>query len=105
MIEREFAGEIRRFELRYPRGWPSSSVGCFETPKMGNLTELADRAGRIALGGDHVRHILAHALAGPDDPVGLLRAQRMVEQEMDGKPLLPFMRIAAEVVVDAFQGI
>lgn len=92
-------------ELRYPRNWPRSAVGCFETERFGNLAELAERAGRVALGAGHVRHVLAHALAGPDDPVALLKAQRLVADEMEGKPLLPFMRLAAEVIVDAFQGL
>jgi len=104
MIEREFAGEKRRFALGYPRNWPRSSVGCFETARFGNLAELWERGRRGLLGDGHVRHVLAHALAGPDDPAALIRAQRMVAEAMAGEPLAEFQALALEIIIDAYAG-
>jgi hypothetical protein len=101
---REFAGEERLFQLCTPRNWPVVRVGCFETERFGNLAALWELGKRGLLGDGHVRHVLAHALAGADNPIGLLNAHRLVEEEMRDKPLAPFQALAVEVVIEAYAG-
>jgi hypothetical protein len=104
MLSREFAGETRELALRYPRNWPTVRVGCYETERFGNLAALWELGKRNLLGDGHVRHVLAHALAGADNPVALLKAHRLVEEEMQGKPLAAFQALALEVIIDAYAG-
>lgn len=104
MLSREFAGETRELALRYPRNWPVVRVGCYETERFGSLAMLVELGRRNLLGDGHVRHVLAHALAGADNPIGLLNAHRLVEEEMRDKPLAPFIGLAAEIIEEAFVG-
>jgi hypothetical protein len=104
VLRREFAGEERDFALCYPRNWPVVATGSFETDRFGNLATLVELGRRNLLGDGHVRHVLAHALAGADNPVGLLNAYRLVEEEMRDKPLAPFIGLAANVIEDALVG-
>lgn len=103
-MQRDFAGEPRTFRLGYPRAWPLVRTGCFETDRWGNLADLWERGRAGLLGDGHVRHVLAHALAGPDDPVALLKAHRLVAEEMADKPLAPFQALAIEIIIDAYAG-
>jgi hypothetical protein len=100
MISADFAGEIREFELR-----PTQFVGAtdFETPH-GTLGDLAQLAARGMLGAVHVRHVLAHALAGPDNPLAFYRAQKIVGEELEGKPLAPYISLVTEIITEAFAG-
>jgi hypothetical protein len=104
MLRREFAGEEREFALRYPRNWPIVATGCFESERFGNLAQLWELARNTLLGDGRVRHVLAHALAGPDNPVALLQAYRLVQNEMADKPLAPFQALATAVIIDAYTG-
>jgi hypothetical protein len=104
MLRREFAGEERDFALCTPRNWPTVRVGCYETERFGNLAALWELGKRGLLGDGHVRHVLAHALAGADNPVGLLNAYRVVEEEMRDKPLAAFQALAIEVIIEAYAG-
>jgi hypothetical protein len=104
VLRREFAGEERDFGLRYPRNWPVVATGCFETERFGNLAALWELGRRNLLGDGIVRHVLAHALAGADDPVGFYKATLLVDEEMLGKPLAPFQALAIEVIIDAYAG-
>lgn len=104
MLRREFAGEARDFALRYPRNWPVVSTGCFETERFGNLAALWELGKRNLLGDGHVRHLLAHALAGADDPVAFYNAVLLVEDEMRDKPLAPYQALVVEIIIDAYAG-
>jgi hypothetical protein len=100
-----FAGEERSFQLRYPRNWPSVAVGCFENERFGNLATLWELAKVGLLGAGHVRHVLAHALAGADNPLAMMKARQIVEEEMRGKPLAAFQALAIEIIIDAYAGV
>lgn len=104
MITATFAGEARRFALGTPRNWPTVAVGCFEGERFGNLATLVELARRNLLGDGAVRHVLAHALAGPDNPLGMLRAEQLVRDEMQGKPLAAYLKLVLDVLVDAYVG-
>lgn len=104
MVTADFAGESRQFALRYPRNWPGVAVGCFESERFGNLAALWELGRRGLLGDGHVRHVLAHALAGPDNPLAMLKAQKLVAEEMAGKPLVSYVALAIQIVIDAYAG-
>ena len=101
MIKEVFAGEERTFELR-----PSMYLTGpgYETKRIGSLGDWALRIREGSLGVIHVQHIISHALAGPDNPVGLLKASNLVQEEMAGKPLAPYLNLATAIVVDAVAG-
>lgn len=104
MVTAEFAGEERQFALRYPRNWPSVTTGCFESERFGNLATLWEVGRRGLLGDGAVRHVLAHALAGADNPLGMLKAHQVVAEEMRDKPLAPFQSLAIQILIDAYAG-
>jgi hypothetical protein len=97
-IEREFAGETRRFELRGPD--PVRLYRGIEGEGLGNIWELAQRASAKALGRGHVEQILAHGLSR-GHATTLLDARLLVRDEMRGKPLASFLPLALEVLAAA----
>ncbi len=103
MIERVFAGESRQFALRPSRFSHLGPFG-YEGSQHGNLAMLWQQAKSISLPDSAVRHVLAHALAGPDDPAALFRARTIVAEEMDGKPLAVYMALARDVLIEALVG-
>lgn len=100
-VEREFAGEVRRFQLPLPdtlklyRGIESEGVG--------NISELAQRAAAGTLGTARVEHILAHALSR-GHPLTLLRMRELVRAEMRDKPLSSLEGLAVSVLTASYVG-
>lgn len=103
MIERQFAGALRKFALR-PSAFSHLGPFGYEASQFGNLAILWEQAKNVSLPDAAVRHLLTHALAGPDDPAALLRARTLIAEEMDGKPLAGYMALARDVLIEALVG-
>jgi hypothetical protein len=101
-IEREFAGEIWRFQL--PPANPTRLYRGIEGEGIGNLSELAMRARNGTLSARAVECIIAHALS-QGHPITLMRMRDVVHDEMAGKPLAEFIPLALEIVLAAYAGL
>lgn len=99
MIEFQFAGEKREFALKPSRYSRFAKEAGFDS--IGTLAELFKKSSTLSFTDSEVRHLLAHALAGPDNPVKLMKMRELVDEEMDGKPLAPFLALASLLVSDA----
>lgn len=103
MIERSFAGELRQFALR-PSAFARFGPMGYEVPQFGNLVSLWKQAEDMTLSEAAVRHVITHALAGPDDPVALIRARRLVADEMDGQSVASYIALARIIIIEAVVG-
>jgi len=98
-----FAGVSRQFSLK-PSRYSALQRGIgYES--IGSIGELFHRSRALQLGNSECRQIIAHALAGPDDPVGFMLAMEEVDAEMDEKPIANYLPLVADIVVDAFSGL
>lgn len=100
-IEREFAGEVRRFQihqadsLRLYRG--------IEGEGLGNLSEFAQRATAGSLGETRILSVIAHALSR-GHPTTLTRMKELVQNERREKPLAEFIELAVAIIVASYAG-
>jgi hypothetical protein len=100
MIEEQFAGELRQFALRRSRyAHIQSGLGYEAIGTIGNLFQR-DRA--FQLGDTDCREIIAHANSGPDDPLALMRNRRLVDEEMNDKPLGDYIPLVTSIILEAF---
>lgn len=100
-IEREFAGEARRFQL--PQANPIRLYRGIESEGLGNLSELAQRVQAKSLGSARVEAILSHALSR-GHPLTLMRMRDLVREEMKDKPLAEFLPLAIDIIGAALIG-
>lgn len=100
MIEREFAGALRRFQLYPPN--PDLLYRGFELDH-GSLPELAARAGSGRLSSAAVAHIITHALSC-GDWYHLDKAREIVSGETASRPWTEFAPLALEILTDAYAG-
>lgn len=101
-VEREFAGEMRRFQLM-----PPDRFKLYKGVEgdVGNLSDLVVRASlKKTLSATEVGHILSHALSG-GHPISLMRVRDLVAAEMRGKPLTSFMSLAIDIIAATYAGV
>lgn len=100
-IEREFAGEVRRFQI--PLANPQRLYRGIESEGLGTLSEMARFASSGALGSLRVERIIAHALSR-GHPLTLMRMEGLVREEMKDKPLGSFIELAVAIITAAYAG-
>lgn len=101
MIEREFAGEIRQFQLL-----PADRFNLYSglEKDIGGVNQLAVRvATRELLSASDTFHIISHALSG-GHPIGLIKVRELVKKEMSDKPLQWFQPLVIDIVTDLYAG-
>lgn len=102
MIEREFAGETRKFKIAPPDR--TKLYRGLEADVGGGLGEFALRVlAKRALNSNEIIHILSHALSG-GHPIGLIRARKLVIEEVESKPLADLQPIAIDIIADLYAG-
>lgn len=94
-VDRDFAGEERRFKL--PLANPQRLYRGLEAEGLGNLMEFAQRAAAGTLGSARVEAVLVHALSC-GHPLTLLRMRELVRNEMRDKPLAEFIPLAIDII-------
>lgn len=101
MIEREFAGELRRFRL------PPANRRMLYRGVEGDVGGLGDLALRVMarkpINAGEVSQILAHALSD-GHPILLMRARDLVAEEMRQRPLADLQPLAVDIIADAYAG-
>lgn len=101
-VEREFAGEVRRFQLQ-----PADRFRLYKGVEadVGNLSDLAVRAAmKKTLSTSEITHILSHALSG-GHPITLHRMRALVVAEIRSKPLGDFAPLAVDIIAAAYAGV
>lgn len=99
-VEREFAGEVRRFQLM-----PPDRFKLYKGVEgdVGNLSDLLTRSVMDTLSFSTVSHILSHGLSG-GHPITLMRMRKLVANEMLNKPLGIFTPLAIDIIAAAYAG-
>lgn len=101
MIEREFAGEVRSFQLQPPN---RSKLYRGVESDVGNLSQLAMQALlKKPVDQSAVIHILSHALSG-GHAIGLMRARALVTGEVGKHALAALQPLAIDIIADAYAG-
>lgn len=100
-LDREFAGEMRRFQL-LPAD-PDRLYRGIEAEGLGNFSEFAKRAAAGTLGAGQVEVLISHALSR-GHPVTLMRMRDLVRSEMQERPFTEFLELAVAITVTAFAG-
>lgn len=101
MIEREFAGAIRSFELL-----PADRLKLYRglEADIGGLSDLAIRVGlKKPINSADAAHILSHALS-QGHPIGLIKARNLVAEEMRKTPLGELQTLVVDIIADAYAG-
>lgn len=100
-LEKEFAGEMRRFQLL-----PADPLRLYrglEGENLGNMSEFAQRATAGTLGAARIENVIAHGLSR-GHPITLLRMRELVRKEMQEKPLAEFIGLAVAIIVASYAG-
>lgn len=100
-IEREFAGEVRRFQI--PLANPQRLYRGLENESLGTIADLARMAAGSSLGRHRVERVLVHALSR-GHPLTLMRMEWLVRSEMQDKPLTEFLELAVEIIAATYAG-
>lgn len=101
MIEREFAGELRQFQL-HPANRSMLYRGL--EADAGGLADFAVRLSmKKPINAGEVAQIIAHALS-EGHPITLMRARDMVTEEMRKRPLAELQPLAVDIIADAYAG-